>query len=390
MLSSTRSIACDITPSSGRSCACKLPVERHAALKTDCSRMITNHRRSVEHFAIRKDPRGDQATPHGGHDCTAAAMASSTHSISHLMQRQARGSDEKRKSPALVGPKEGSRWAFSLDGIGLGWVEVESGKGMVALYLCTGTATVSRSAAGSAGVFSAERDGEIECIVAGGVRWARAGRSQLTGGMDHACETVVVAVAPRTLWRTALARRRTDSSEHGRRTAARWSGVGRERHQTEEKAGGRRRGRGHLICSSRACSPDREARRGRIFCVCSSSSSSAVLARPSELSIHHHPVQHTTPPAPGTCTRTPLATLTTKLTHHPHSPTQRRIATRPSPSPEGAHPLLLITTMALGGLGAVLLSGHPSLSLGHVISQVDLRSVFFAVVFVIIVLVLGA
>ncbi|KAI0630227.1 hypothetical protein C8Q77DRAFT_1137071 [Trametes polyzona] len=45
--------------------------------------------------------------------------------------------------------------------------------------------------------------------------------------------------------------------------------------------------------------------------------------------------------------------------------------------------------MALGGLGAVLLSGHPSLSLGHVVSQVDLRSVFFAVVFVIIVLVLA-
>ncbi|KAI0355600.1 hypothetical protein OH77DRAFT_1511469 [Trametes cingulata] len=45
--------------------------------------------------------------------------------------------------------------------------------------------------------------------------------------------------------------------------------------------------------------------------------------------------------------------------------------------------------MALGGLGAVLLSGHPSLSLRHVISQVDLRSVFFAVVFVIIVLVLA-
>ncbi|KAI0663635.1 hypothetical protein C8Q70DRAFT_1050292 [Cubamyces menziesii] len=45
--------------------------------------------------------------------------------------------------------------------------------------------------------------------------------------------------------------------------------------------------------------------------------------------------------------------------------------------------------MALGGLGAILLSGHPSLSLRHVISQVDLRSVFFAVVFVIIVLVLA-
>ncbi|KAI8972239.1 hypothetical protein BD414DRAFT_500631 [Trametes punicea] len=45
--------------------------------------------------------------------------------------------------------------------------------------------------------------------------------------------------------------------------------------------------------------------------------------------------------------------------------------------------------MALGGLGAVLLSGHPSLSPSHVISQVDLRSVFFAVVFVIIVLVLA-
>ncbi|KAI0645568.1 hypothetical protein C8Q79DRAFT_701051 [Trametes meyenii] len=45
--------------------------------------------------------------------------------------------------------------------------------------------------------------------------------------------------------------------------------------------------------------------------------------------------------------------------------------------------------MALGGLGAVLLSGHPSLSPSHVISQVDLRSVFFGVVFVIIFLVLA-
>ncbi|KAI0705047.1 hypothetical protein C8T65DRAFT_728027 [Cerioporus squamosus] len=45
--------------------------------------------------------------------------------------------------------------------------------------------------------------------------------------------------------------------------------------------------------------------------------------------------------------------------------------------------------MALGGLGAILLSGHPSLSPSHVLSQVDLRSVFLAVVFVIIVLVLA-
>ncbi|KAI0769754.1 hypothetical protein BD413DRAFT_477478 [Trametes elegans] len=45
--------------------------------------------------------------------------------------------------------------------------------------------------------------------------------------------------------------------------------------------------------------------------------------------------------------------------------------------------------MALGGLGAVLLSDHPLLSMGHVLSQVDLRSVFFAVVFAIIVLVLA-
>lgn len=42
----------------------------------------------------------------------------------------------------------------------LGRVEVESRKGMVTLYLHTGTATVSRSAAGSAEAFSAERDGE--------------------------------------------------------------------------------------------------------------------------------------------------------------------------------------------------------------------------------------
>ncbi|RPD57608.1 hypothetical protein L226DRAFT_532116 [Lentinus tigrinus ALCF2SS1-7] len=45
--------------------------------------------------------------------------------------------------------------------------------------------------------------------------------------------------------------------------------------------------------------------------------------------------------------------------------------------------------MALGGLGAILLSGHPSLSPTHVLSQVDLRSAFLAVVFLIIVLVLA-
>lgn len=39
---------------------------------------------------------------------------------------------------------------------------VETSKGMVAVYLGTGTATVSRSGAASAGGFSAERDGEIE------------------------------------------------------------------------------------------------------------------------------------------------------------------------------------------------------------------------------------
>ncbi|KAH9942446.1 uncharacterized protein BXZ73DRAFT_74702 [Epithele typhae] len=45
--------------------------------------------------------------------------------------------------------------------------------------------------------------------------------------------------------------------------------------------------------------------------------------------------------------------------------------------------------MALGGLGAILLSSHSSLSLGHVFAKVDLRSVFFALVFAIIVLVLA-
>ncbi len=79
------------------------------------------------------------------------------------MQREARGSGGKRKSPALVGPEVRvgrlpmdllARWNR------LGWVEVESGKGIVTLYLCTGTATVSRSGAGSAEAFSGERDGE--------------------------------------------------------------------------------------------------------------------------------------------------------------------------------------------------------------------------------------
>ncbi|EJF65480.1 hypothetical protein DICSQDRAFT_124643 [Dichomitus squalens LYAD-421 SS1] len=45
--------------------------------------------------------------------------------------------------------------------------------------------------------------------------------------------------------------------------------------------------------------------------------------------------------------------------------------------------------MALGGLGAILLAGHPTHALGNVFSKVDLRSVFFAVVIVVIVLVLA-
>ena len=94
----------------------------------------------------------------------------------------------------------------------------------------------------------------------------------------------------------------------------------------------------------------------------------------------------------GTLAGSPLATTSTN--HSNHSPssssTPRRTATRSSPSPEGASPLFLILVMALGGLGAILLSGHPSLSPSHVLSKVDLRSVFLAVVFVIIVLVLGA
>ena len=91
-----------------------------------------------------------------------------------------------------------------------------------------------------------------------------------------------------------------------------------------------------------------------------------------------------------------LATLTAVSWNSDHSlaPPQpsirRRTATRPSQSPEGASPLFFIFLMALGGLGAILLSAHPSLSPSHVLSQVDLRSVFLAVVFLIIVLVLGA
>lgn len=93
----------------------------------------------------------------------------------------------------------------------------------------------------------------------------------------------------------------------------------------------------------------------------------------------------------GTLAGSPL--LTTSITSNNHfsfASTPRRPATRSSPSPERASPLFLILLMALGGLGAILLAGHPSLSISHVLSQVDLRSVFLAVVIVIIVLVLGA
>ena len=95
---------------------------------------------------------------------------------------------------------------------------------------------------------------------------------------------------------------------------------------------------------------------------------------------------------PGTLTGSPLATTYANNNHQaPPSPsTPRRTATKHKPSPEGASPLVLLLVMALGGLGAILLSGHPSLSPSHVLSKVDLRSVFFGVVFAIIVLVLGA
>ena len=96
---------------------------------------------------------------------------------------------------------------------------------------------------------------------------------------------------------------------------------------------------------------------------------------------------------PGTLTGSPLATTLTNIAsprHPPPAPASRRTATKPKPGPEGASPLFLLLTMALGGLGALLLSGHPSLSPHHVLSQVDLRSVFFGLVFAIIVLVLGA
>ena len=96
----------------------------------------------------------------------------------------------------------------------------------------------------------------------------------------------------------------------------------------------------------------------------------------------------------GTLSGDPLATLSTKNTNHSpaHPPTPRRTATNKpsSPSPEGALPLFPILVMALGGLGAILLAGHPTYALGHVFSKLDLRTIFFAVVFVIIVLVLGA
>ena len=98
--------------------------------------------------------------------------------------------------------------------------------------------------------------------------------------------------------------------------------------------------------------------------------------------------------SPGTLTGRPHTTLFIKHIQHspPSPPTPRRTATSKSssPSPEGAVPLFPIFVMAFGGLGAILLASHPTNALGHVFSKVDLRSIFLALVFVVIVLVLGA
>lgn len=46
--------------------------------------------------------------------------------------------------------------------------------------------------------------------------------------------------------------------------------------------------------------------------------------------------------------------------------------------------------MILGGLSAMLYGGHPYLSVGMFLRKVDMRTVFFATVFMIVLLVLGA
>ena len=154
----------------------------------------------------------------------------------------------------------------------------------------------------------------------------------------------------------------------------------RGRHAPEGKAGRRGRARSQVTA--------RETRvRTRIFC---STRPSAFFSsgRPSRPSCYSSSALC----YPGTLPGCPLATLSAaNASLAPPQPSiRRRTATRPSQSPEGASPLFFIFLMALGGLGAILLSAHPSLSPSHVLSQVDLRSVFLAVVFLIIVLVLGA
>lgn len=87
----------------------------------------------------------------------------------------------------------------------------------------------------------------------------------------------------------------------------------------------------------------------------------------------------------------PLPTLSAKRINqatHPSPP--RGIATHPGVHPTGRRLLFFLSTMVFGALSAMLYGGHPTLSIGTVLHKVDVRTVFFGTICLIVLLVLGA
>ncbi|KAI0930105.1 hypothetical protein AcV5_006899 [Taiwanofungus camphoratus] len=94
---------------------------------------------------------------------------------------------------------------------------------------------------------------------------------------------------------------------------------------------------------------------------------------------------------PGTLRRCPPATVSTNHINPWNAPPPPRgIATRPGAHPAGSRPFFLLLTMVFGGVSAMFYGGHhPTLSMDMFLRKVDMRTVFFATVFMIVLLVLA-
>lgn len=106
------------------------------------------------------------------------------------------------------------------------------------------------------------------------------------------------------------------------------------------------------------------------------------------LSFVHSVFRHLSAQSPGTSTSRPLVNLSANPSTHPiRSP--RGTATHSKPPRKGRRPFLPLT-MVFGGLAVALYAGDlPFAHVRSVFHKVDLQSMFFALIFVVVILVLG-